>query len=180
MTPPRTPRLILRRFVPADREPFAAMNADPEVMHHFPGVLSREESDRVAGRIEAHFAQRGFGLWAVEIPGVTAFAGLVGLAVPRFEAAFTPCVEVSWRLARAHWGQGYATEAAGAALGFGFDQLGLNEIVSFTVPDNLRSRRVMERLGMTHDARDDFDHPLLADGHPLRRHVLYRKRRPGK
>jgi len=172
-----TARLHLRRWRASDRAPLAAMNADPRVMAHFPGLLSRVESDAVADRIEAHFEQHGFGAWAVEIDGVTPFAGFVGLTIPRFEAHFTPCVEIGWRLAAEYWGQGIATEGARAALQFGFDRLRLDEIVSFTVPDNLRSRRVMEKLGMTHDSRDDFDHPLLPPGHRLRRHVLYRLRR---
>jgi RimJ/RimL family protein N-acetyltransferase len=172
----RTSRLLLRRWSAADRAPFAAMNADPDVMEHFPSVLSRQESDALADRIEAHFAERGFGAWAVEVPGTAAFVGYVGLAVPRFEAAFTPCVEIGWRLAREFWGRGLATEAARAALVFGFEQVGLEEIVSFTVPGNLRSRHVMEKIGMTHDPRDDFDHPGLPEGHRMRRHVLYRAR----
>lgn len=171
----QTERLILRRWASGDRKPFADMNSDPEVMKHFPAVLSRQESDELADRIEDHFVTRGFGLWAVEIPNLASFAGYVGLAVPRFEARFTPCVEIGWRLARAYWEHGYATEAATAALAFGFDELRLDEIVSFTVPGNASSRRVMEKLGMTHDPGDDFEHPLLPDGHPLRRHVLYRK-----
>jgi RimJ/RimL family protein N-acetyltransferase len=175
----RTERLVIRRWLDADRAPFAAMNADPEVMEHFPSVLTREESDASAARIGEHFSVHGFGLWAVEIPGVVSFAGCVGLAVPRFEAPFTPCVEIGWRLARPHWGHGYATEAARAVLAFAFAALGLQEVVSFTVPGNTRSRRVMEKLGMTHDPRDDFDHPLVAEGHPLRRHVLYRKSHGG-
>lgn len=170
----RTDRLRLRRWLPADRGPFAALNADPRVMEHFPAALSREESDTLVARIEAHFDQHGFGLWAVEISNVTPFAGFVGLSVPRFEAHFTPCVEIGWRLAAEHWGCGYATEGARAALAFGFDVLGLGEIVSFTVPANLRSRRVMERIGMVHHPADDFDHPALPEGHRLRRHVLYR------
>jgi ribosomal-protein-alanine N-acetyltransferase len=173
----RTERLVLRRWRDADRAPFAALNADPEVMRHFPAVLSRSESDALAERIEHHFTTHGFGAWAVEIPGVVAFAGFVGLSVPRFAAPFMPCVEIGWRLDRATWGKGYAREAARAAMAFAFDQLALPEIVSFTVPDNLRSRRVMEALGMTHDPSGDFDHPLVPEGHPLRRHVLYRKRR---
>src|SRR5919202_1462463 len=125
----RTARLLLRRWRDEDRAPFAAMNADPRVMEFFPGVLSRAESDDLAARIDHNFERQGFGLWAVEIPGVTDFAGFVGLAVPRFEAHFTPCVEVGWRLARAYWGRGYATEAARAALAVGFRRLGLDEIV---------------------------------------------------
>ena len=170
----RLERVKLRRWVSSDRPAFADMNSDPEVMEHFPAVLSREESDRQADRIEAHFAAHGFGLWALEIPGVASFAGFVGLSVPRFEAPFTPCVEIGWRLARAYWGQGYVTEAARAALAFGFDELRLAEIVSITVPGNTRSRRVMGRLGMVHDPNRDFEHPLVPVGHPLRRHVIYR------
>lgn len=143
-------------------------------MKHFPALLSREESDALVARIEAHFEQHGFGLWAVEIVEVAPFAGFVGLSVPRFEASFTPCVEIGWRLAAEHWGRGVATEAARRALDFGFTELGLKEILSFTVPENRRSRRVMEKIGMTHDPGDDFDHPLLPAGHPLQRHVLYR------
>src|SRR6185369_3079349 len=174
----RTERLRLRRWREEDRAPFAAMNADPRVMEHFPALLSRDESDALVARIEAHLAQHGFAQWAVEIPGVTPFAGFVGLSIPRFEATFTPCVEIGWRLAADYWGQGFATEGAKAALEFGFKQLGLAEILSFTVPANLRSRRVMEKIGMTHNSADDFDHPFLASGHSLSRHVLYRIRRP--
>ena len=173
----RTDRLLLRRWRPEDREPFARLNADSRVMEFFPNALTREESDAAVDRIEAHFQQHGYGLWAVEIPDVAAFAGFVGLATPRFEAAFTPCVEIGWRLAAEHWGRGYATEGARAALEFGFGPLGLAEILSFTVPHNLRSRRVMEKLGMTHSHAGDFGHPLLPAGHPLSRHVLYRLRR---
>jgi ribosomal-protein-alanine N-acetyltransferase len=154
------------------------MNADPRVMEHFPAPQSRAESDMLAGRIEAHFDRHGFGLWAVEIPGNTRFAGFIGLAVPRFEAHFTPCVEIGWRLASEHWGHGYATEGALAALQFGFEVLGLREIVSFTVSRNVRSRRVMEKIGMTHNPADDFDHPSLPEGHPIQRHVLYRLAAP--
>jgi RimJ/RimL family protein N-acetyltransferase len=170
----RTERTLLRRWHQADREPFAEMNADPEVMEYFPSVLSREESEAAVDWIAAHFERHGFGLWALEVPGVTPFAGFVGLAVPFFETAFTPCVEIGWRLAQPYWGQGYATEAARAALAFGFEEVHLQEVVSFTVPANVRSRRVMEKLGMTHDPRDDFEHPRVPEGHPLRRHVLYR------
>jgi RimJ/RimL family protein N-acetyltransferase len=157
-----------------DREPFAVMNADARVNEFLPGPLSREQSDALADRIAAHFDEHGFGLWAVEIPGVAPFAGFVGLAVPRFEAHFTPCVEIGWRLSADCWGRGYATEGARAALAFAFEDLKLDEVVSMTVPDNLRSRRVMEKLGLSRDPADDFDHPLLPEGHRLRRHVLYR------
>ena len=172
----RTPRLILRRWRCADREPFAAMNADPRVMAHFPSTLTRAESNALADAIEAGLAARPFGLWALEVPGVTPFAGYVGLAVPSFEAAFTPCVEIGWRLAFAHWGRGYATEAARAVLAYAWDPLRLAELVSFTTAGNARSRAVMERIGMRHDPADDFDHPRLPEGHPLRPHVLYRAR----
>lgn len=172
----RTARLWLRRWLPSDLAPFAALNTDARVMENFPAVLSRDESDTLASRIEAHFEEHGFGLWAVEIPKATSFAGFIGLSVPRFEAHFTPCVEIGWRLAAAHWELGYATEGARAVLEFGFEELGLSEIVSFTVPGNLRSRRVMEKIGMVHDPADDFDHPALPDRH--QRHVLYRLARP--
>lgn len=178
MTPPPTPRLHLRPWRDEDLPAFATMNADPEVMEFFPKTLDRAESDAMATRIRDHFVRRGYGFWAVEIPGVANFIGFVGLSVPAFETHFTPCVEIGWRLARAHWGLGYATEAARAAIDFGFRQLALDEIVSFTVPANRRSRGVMERIGMSRLPADDFDHPVLPEGHPLRRHVLYRTTRP--
>jgi RimJ/RimL family protein N-acetyltransferase len=143
-------------------------------MEHFPELLSREESDRSVDRILRHFEERGFGLWAVELPGQSSFIGYTGLAVPSFDAPFTPCVEIGWRLAAEHWGKGYATEAARAALAHGFETLKLDEVVSFTVPANLRSIGVMKKLGMHRDPAQDFDHPLLPLGHPLRSHVLYR------
>ncbi len=173
----RTERLLLRRWVAADREPFAALNADPRVMEFFPAILSREESDVLAARIEAQFEEHDFGLWAVAIADVTRFAGFIGLSVPRFEAHFTPCVEIGWRLAQQYWGRGYATEGAVAAGAFAFNVLKLDEIVSFTTTANGRSRAVMERIGMTHQPADDFDHPRLQVGHPLLRHVLYRVNR---
>jgi RimJ/RimL family protein N-acetyltransferase len=150
------------------------MNADSRVMEFFPKVLDRAESDASASRIRQHFDHHAFGLWAVEVSGVADFVGFVGLCVPRFEAHFGHCVEVGWRLAFGHWGRGYATEAARAAVGFALQQLALDEVVSFTVPANRRSRAVMERIGMTRREQDDFDHPSLAEGHLLRRHVLYR------
>jgi|GEM_PF-199955 len=172
----RTERLWLRRWRDSDLAPFAALNADPAVMEHFPAPLSATESDALAGRIRSFLDGRGFGNWAVEIPGVTAFAGFVGLSVPRFQAPFTPCVEVGWRLAPAHWGQGYATEGARAAMEFGFTELGLDEIVSFTAPGNLASRRVMEKVGMQYAEELVFEHPSVPVGHRLRPHVLYRRR----
>jgi RimJ/RimL family protein N-acetyltransferase len=172
-----TARLVLRPWRDEDLEPFAALNADPRVMEYFAKCLTREESAARIAAIRAHFDEHGFGKWAVEAPGVAPLVGIVGLAVPKEELPFNPCVEIGWRLAAEHWGRGYATEAARAALDFGFHSLGLNEIVAFTVPANARSRGVMERLGMTRDPAGDFDHPMVPPGHPVRRHVLYRLRR---
>jgi len=173
----RTERLILRRPREADREPFARMNADPRVMEFFPATLSREESDALMERIKAHREQHGFSWCAAELQDTGEFIGFIGLAVPRFEAGFTPCVEIGWRLAAEYWGRGLATEGARTVVDYAFADLGLKEIVSFTTVANARSRRVMEKLGMTHDLADDFDHPGLAEGHAQRRHVLYRLRR---
>lgn len=172
-----TERLILRRWRHEDREPFARLNADPRVMEFMPSVLSREESDQFADRIEAHFGNRGFGLCAVELLSDHTFIGFIGLQVPSFHAAFTPCVEIGWRLSADHWGKGLATEGARRIVRYAFEQLGLESLVSFTVPANLRSRRVMAKPGMIHDPSEDFDHPNLPPGHRLRRHVLYRLRR---
>lgn len=169
-----TQRLLLRRWQPGDRLPFARLNADPEVMRYFPALLSPGESDALVEGIERHFQERGFGLWAVEERKTGLFTGFVGLSVVTFSAPFTPAVEVGWRLARMFWGRGYATEAAGCAIADGFERLALTEIVSFTARENWRSRAVMARLGMTHRAEDDFAHPRLPAGHPLCRHVLYR------
>jgi ribosomal-protein-alanine N-acetyltransferase len=172
-----TPRLLLRRWRDEDREPFAALNADPEVMRYFPAPLTREQSDAMVDRIEAHFGEHDWGLWGVERRADGVFLGFVGLSPAVFEAPFTPAVEVGWRLAREAWGAGYATEAASAALADGFERLALVEIVSLTAVGNERSRRVMERLGMRRDPADDFEHPAVPPGHPLRPHVLYRLRR---
>ncbi len=150
------------------------MNADLRVMEHFVAPLSRSESDAFVKRIQDHFVEYGFGLWAVEAPDVSEFVGFVGLSVPRFEAHFTPCVEIGWRFAFDYWGRGYATEGAEACLRFAFSEVGSEEVVSFTVPANVRSLRVMEKLGMRRDADGDFDHPGVPAGHPLRQHVLYR------
>jgi RimJ/RimL family protein N-acetyltransferase len=170
----KTDRLLLRRWRESDRLPFQSMSADPRVMEHFPAPLTHEESAAFLERIDNHFEDHGFGLFAVELLESGTFAGFIGLAIPPFDAPFMPAVEVGWRLAIEYWGRGLATEGARAALRYGFDTLALDSIVSFTVPANLRSRRVMEKLGMTHDPADDFDHPHLPEGHPLRRHVLYR------
>ena len=169
-----TERLILRRWRESDLEPFARMNADPKVMEFFPQILSKEQSDLLVQRIERHFAQHGFGLCAVESRQGNRFIGFIGLTVPAFEASFTPCVEIGWRLASRSWGYGLATEGAKAIVRYGFQTLALRELVSFTVPANTRSRRVMDRLGMTHNPADDFEHPQLPPGHPMRPHVLYR------
>ena len=175
-----TDRLVLRRWRESDLAPFAALNSDPVVMEHYPSPLSRAESDAMVARIEAHFAAHDFGLFAVEVRDTGEFIGYVGLWPTDFDAAFTPTVEVGWRLARSAWGHGFATEAARAAVVDGFERLGLDEIVSFTAQVNVRSWCVMERLGMRHDPADDFDHPKLPPGHRLERHVLYRLRRPGR
>jgi RimJ/RimL family protein N-acetyltransferase len=172
-----TERLVLRRWRERDREPYAALNADPMVMERLPATLTRAESDAMIDRIEADFEMRGHGLWAVEVRDGPGFIGFVGLSSPGFDAHFTPAVEVGWRLARAGWGHGYATEAARAAIADGFTRVGLDEIVSFTTRGHARSRAVMERLGMTHDPADDFGHPRFPEGHRLHDHVLYRLRR---
>ncbi len=169
-----TERLVLRQWREADREPFARLNADPEVMRYFPAPLDREQSDAMVSRIHDLIEAQGWGLWAVERRDTGAMVGFTGLAVPRHPLPFQPCVEVGWRLARSAWGHGFATEAAREALRVGFDELGLAEVVSFTTVTNTRSRAVMERLGMVRDPAEDFDHPALAEGEPLRRHVLYR------
>jgi RimJ/RimL family protein N-acetyltransferase len=170
----RTQRLLLRQWRDEDFDPFAALNADPETMRYFPQAPSREQSDALAEHSRRQISEHGWGLWAVEVVGGASFVGFVGLARPSFEEHFTPAVEVGWRLAREHWGHGYATEAGRAALAYGFEELGLEEIVSFTSELNEPSWRVMERIGMSHDPADDFEHPRIAPGHPLRPHVLYR------
>jgi ribosomal-protein-alanine N-acetyltransferase len=170
----RTARLRVRSWREDDFDAYAAMNADPRVMEFFPSVLSREESEERFARGSARLAEHGIGFWPVEVVGGVRFIGIVGLARPDFEAPFMPAVEVGWRLAAEHWGQGYATEAAQGVLAFGFERLGLPEIVSFTTTANVRSRRVMEKLGMRRAPAEDFLHPLIAEGHPLRPHVLYR------
>jgi len=169
-----TDRLLLRPWRAADREPFAQINADPAVMEYFPSVLSADESNHLADRAEAHFASHGFGPWAAELRETAEFIGYISLFVPGFEAAFSPCVEIGWRLASRHWGKGLATEGARTVVRHAFQSLQLPALVSFTVPANTRSRRVMQKLGMTHDPGEDFDHPQLPVAHPLRHHVLYR------
>jgi RimJ/RimL family protein N-acetyltransferase len=176
-----TSRLILRRWRDADLSEFAQLNDDPAVMEFLPRRLSRDESDASALRIRTGMEERGWGFWAVEVKGAaqtgSPFIGFVGLSIPSFEAPFTPCVEIGWRLAKEHWGFGYASEAAAASLGFAFEKLRLQQIVAFTVPLNKRSIRVMERIGMSRDPAGDFEHPKLPADHPLRPHVLYRVNR---
>jgi len=165
---------VLREWCDQDREPFAALNADPEVMEHFPAPLTRAESDAGVDRIRAHFAREGFGLWALETEA-DPFIGFAGLARPAFMSGV---VEIGWRLARPHWGHGYATEAAIAAARWGFETLGLSEIVAFVVPANRRSQRVMTRIGMQRDPGAGFAHPAIPDGHPTQWHWLYRLAAP--
>lgn len=175
-----TRRCVLRAWKDADMAPWAELNADPEVRRHFPSLLNAEQAAAEAARCRDAMAQRGWGMWALEVPGSFAFAGFVGLNVPHYDAAFVPAVEIGWRLARAAWGQGLASEAARAALDFAFTRLGQAEVVAITVPGNEASRRVMQRLGMLRDEGGDFDHPRIEAGHPLRRHVLYRKAAPSR
>jgi RimJ/RimL family protein N-acetyltransferase len=170
-----TDRLLLRRWRESDREPFAAMNADPAVRRYFQGTLTRDRSDAFVDTIERHWDDTGWGLWAVEVPGIAPFVGYVGLW-PADYVTGDPMVEVGWRLAYEHWRHGYATEAARAALRSGFEDVGLGEIVSFTVPQNTRSIAVMERIGLIRDPAGDFDHPHVdAVAYPnLVHHVMYR------
>ncbi|NEA37375.1 GNAT family N-acetyltransferase [Streptomyces sp. SID13031] len=169
-----TERLLLRQWKDSDYEPFAALNSDPAVVEHFARSLTRAESDELIDRVKVSIEKRGFGFWAVEVRETGRFIGFTGLSVPILDAPFVPCVEIGWRLAKDAWGNGYATEAARASLAYGFGEAGLDEVVSFTATTNKPSQRVMERLGMTHDEADDFDHPRLPAGHRLQRHVLYR------
>ncbi len=175
-----TERLLLRPWRDSDREPFYRITSDPRVMQFFPAIPTRAQSDALIDRCQEHFARHGFTFFASESRETGRLAGFIGLAHTPFQAHFTPCVEIGWRLACEYWNRGLATEGARAALRFGFEQSGLAEIVAFTVPANLRSRRVMEKLGMTRQPADDFEHPGIAEAHPLRRHVLYRIRRPGR
>ena len=168
-----TERLRLRQWCATDREPFATLNADPKVMEFYPAPLSRTESDAMANRCQSLIAERGWGFWAVESRNTHEFVGFVGLHMPAPELPFSPCVEVGWRLAATHWGNGFATEAARGALRVGFERLGLQEIVSFTSVRNIRSRAVMERLGMRQES-ETFEHPAIPVGSSLRKHCLYR------
>lgn len=167
-------RLILRPWREDDLDALAALCADPEVMAHFPAVLDRAATAVLLGKLMAHQAEHGFTFWALQRHEDAAFVGFTGLARVGFEAPFVPAVEIGWRLARPYWGQGYALEAARRSLQFAFEDLALDEVVAFTVPANQRSWSVMQRLGMRRDPADDFEHPGLPSGHPLRPHWLYR------
>jgi RimJ/RimL family protein N-acetyltransferase len=168
-----TKRLRLRQWHLDDKESFACLNADPRVMEFFPSCLERTDSDALAERIQSLISRQGWGFWAVEVLGGEKFIGFVGLHIPSPDLPFSPCVEIGWRLAFDHWGKGYATEAARATLGFGFQSLKLPEIVSFTAVHNERSRAVMHKLGMRLEP-DPFEHPSVPVGHALRKHCLYR------
>jgi RimJ/RimL family protein N-acetyltransferase len=170
----RTERLLMRDWRETDLEPFAQLNADPEVMEFLQGPRVRRRSDETVCSIRRTWDERGFGLWAVEVIGQHDFIGYIGLSPAEFEAPFTPSVEVGYRLARSAWGQGYATEGARAAVRWGFQVAHLPEILSFTPKINERSRAVMERIGMRRDLSGDFQHPWVPEGNPIRPHVLYR------
>ncbi|PJE15814.1 GNAT family N-acetyltransferase [Legionella sp.] len=169
-----TDRIRLRTWQSSDQIPFAQMNADPQVMEHFPGILTENETEALILRINEHIRCHQFGLWAAELKETKEFIGFIGLSIPSFSTHFTPCVEIGWRLARQYWGKGLATEGAKAVLDYGFTQINLDEIVSFTATNNYRSRRVMEKIGLIRQEKDDFDNPKLALDHPLSKHVLYR------
>ena len=169
-----TERTLLRPWRESDREPFARINADPDVMRHFPSTLSRKASDDLFDLLESARQERGFGIWAIELPGVAPLVGFVGLHEATFEAKFTPCIEIGWRLDAPYWGRGLAFEASRAALAEGFAALGVDEILAWTAAGNVRSRVLMDRLGMVRDEAKDFDHPRIPAGDPLRAHVLYR------
>lgn len=171
-----TNRLVLRQWKNSDLPLFAKMNADKRVMEYFPSPLSTEESNSLAEKIEQELQEKEYGLWAVEVPNIASFIGFVGLHYPGFTAHFTPCIEIGWRLAFEYWGKGYGFEAATRVIEYAFNTIKLKEIVSFTAVSNIRSRKLMEKLGMTHNPEDDFEHPLLSENHPLRSHVLYRLR----
>lgn len=173
----KTDRLIFRQWVEKDLKPFAELNADPLVREYFPSLLTREESDRQVKQFSEEISKNGYGFWAVSAPGVSDFIGFIGLSPVNFESYFTPAVEIGWRLAHEFWGKGYATEGAKAVLKYGFEILQLNEIVALTAINNTRSRRVMEKIGMHHNPKDDFDHPRAPLNNKLGRQALYRIQR---
>jgi RimJ/RimL family protein N-acetyltransferase len=170
-----TERLLLREWRDSDRAPYAALNGDPEVMRHYPSPLTAEQSDEMVDRMISTWRDRGFGLWAVERTDTGDFIGYIGLFSPSWEAEFTPCVEIGWRLAKAHWGNGFAPEGATCVLDWAFANLDLpgDRVLSFTTVGNTNSQRVMQKIGLTRDPDLDFDHPLLPDWND-RRHVVYR------
>lgn len=172
-----TNRLLLRLWKEQDLSPFAKMNANPQVMEFFPKIMTYEESIAAFCQIIAHFTKYGWGLWAVELKTEKKFIGFIGLSHVVFQAHFTPAVEIGWRLQPKYWGKGYATEGAFQALQFGFNTLGLKEIVSFTSNQNIRSQKIMEKIGMSRNSKDDFHHPKLPSNHWLKKHVLYRKQK---
>lgn len=180
MTELRTQRLLLRDWRPSDLDAFAALNADPVVMEHFADTITREQSDQLAEVIRLELAVEGWGLWATEVPGVSDFIGFIGLHRATWEAPFNPSVEIGWRLVHSAWGHGYAPEGAREVLRFAFEEAGLHEVTSFTYEGNLRSRRVMEKIGLSHDPSDDFEHPNVPVGHRIRPHVVYRGQRPAR
>jgi RimJ/RimL family protein N-acetyltransferase len=175
-----TERLRLRNWRDDDLEPWFEMSQDREVMEHFPGLFTREQAAAGLARQASFITEKGYGFWAVEVVGGAPFIGFCGIKDVLFDAPFTPAIEVGWRLARPHWGKGYATEAARASIEYGFGTLGVDEIVAFLLPANHRSAAVCERLGMRRDPSGDFDHPLIppgtisVGGHPQQRHILYR------
>ena len=174
-----TERLILREWRPEDLAGMYALNQDPRVMEHYPGLKTLKETEDFINIVKAHFSKYGYGMYAVEVKNQSPFIGFVGLNHVAFTAPFTPAVEIGWRLAADEWGKGYATEAARCVLNEAFNQLGLKEVVAFTAVDNTRSRHVMEKLGFAHDSEGDFDHPFVPKEHRVCRHVLYRLKGPG-
>lgn len=175
-----TERLVLREWRETDKQPYALLNADPEVMRHFPSQLSREQSDEMVDRMAAAWEQRGFGLWAAERVDTHQFIGFIGLSMPGWHVdGLTPCVEVGWRIDSQHWGHGFAPEGARAALEYAFEHVELpnDEVVSFTTTQNLKSQRVMQKIGMVLDPTGEFDHPMTPGWHE-QRHVVYRIDRP--
>lgn len=169
-----TERLILRQWKESDRDPFETLNSDEETMRFFPSTYSREVSDKLIDREMDRIKKGDIGLLAVEVKITGEFIGFIGIARPSYKTHFTPCTEIGWRLSRSSWGKGYATEGAIEVLRFAFDELGLEEIVSFTTKENIASIKVMEKIGMIRDIDGDFDHPLVEEGNKLRKHVLYK------
>ena len=174
MTIIETDRLILRLFEEKDIEPLSFINQDPKVCEFFPVPLNRAETETMIRKFIDHYNKNKFSIYAVELKSTKEMIGFCGLFIPSFEAHFTPCVETGWRLGSQYWNHGYATEAAKTVLQYAFETLHLNEIVSFTAVNNIRSRRVMEKIGLHHNTDDDFDHPKIEKSHPLCGHVLYR------